>query len=171
MENGLLWTEWQKGLWKRQLIYWDTNGEKKPAMQQHGAESLAEEAKSTKIWSLIQFGILEEGVKNRLAGMCSAKDGTRYIWRWLANLFTLHYQLLENRAHILLEFASLILSLIYGTQSINMCWMTKLNKPFPKVIYKTLGNFLYTICLLPATYFNMDEYVLSFVDPEKEDTY
>lgn len=129
---------------ERQLICWDTSGEKKPAMRQHRAESQAEEAESTKIWSLIQFGILEEGVKNRLAGMCSAKEhGTRYIWQWLANPFTLYYQLLENRARIIFEFASLILSLIYGTWSTNMCGMTKLNKPFPKVIYRTLGIFIY----------------------------
>lgn len=71
----------------------------------------------------------------------SKAHGTRHIWQWLANPFTLHSQLLENRARIIFEFASLILSLIYGTWSTNMCWTTKMNKPFPKVIYRTLGIF------------------------------
>lgn len=76
--------------------------------------------------------------------------GTRYIWRWFANLFTLNYELLENRARILLEFASLVLSLIYDMWSTSMWWMTELIESFPKVIYKTLGIFCITLYNLPS---------------------
>lgn len=77
--RGLLWTEWQEGLWKRELINWDANGKKKQAMQQHSATSQAEEATSTKTWKLIQLSMLEEGKENQAGWnvLSKGEHGTR----------------------------------------------------------------------------------------------